>query len=63
MENFQIGDIVYLKSGSIAMTIISASERSCTVVWHDKNGTEQRTSYPPQALTKDDRNKTIGKQF
>lgn len=62
MENFKIGEVVYLKSGSAAMTVVSEHNGSHTVVWHDKNGTEQRSSYPGAALTKDDPNKPLGIQ-
>ena len=52
MENFKIGDVVYLKSGSKAMTITDISGDKCYVVWH-KDGEERISCYTSQALTKD----------
>lgn len=53
MEELNIGDTVYLKSGGFPMTLIIKDEKtkSYTCVWHDKTGKEQRASYPPDALT------------
>ena len=57
MEQFQIGDVVYLKSGSPAMTIIEfKSNGQYKTVWIDGNG-EHFSLYPPAAITKDDPNK------
>jgi uncharacterized protein YodC (DUF2158 family) len=51
MDEFKVGDVVYLKSGSDAMTITTIDGNSCRVTWHDKKGIEQLSSYPKQALT------------
>ena len=53
MNNFKEGDVVYLKSGSDPMTIVSIYKDHCHVAWHDKDKIEQRTSYPKEALTKE----------
>ena len=64
MNNFQKGDVVYLKSGSKPMTITHVeSSGHCRVAWHDDKGNEQLSSYPSEALTKENPNKATGKQF
>ncbi|OGU67259.1 MAG: hypothetical protein A2499_15900 [Stygiobacter sp. RIFOXYC12_FULL_38_8] len=55
MNNFKIGDVVYLKSGSPAMTVTSLSEDHCHVAWHDQ-GKEHTGYYPLEALTKENPN-------
>ena len=57
MEQFQIGDVVYLKSGSPAMTIVNEPlEKQYTVAWIDSKEKENRKVYPYEALTKNDPN-------
>ena len=59
MANFQKGDVVYLKSGSEAMTITSdeTSDGSVHVAWHTKDGAEKMGYYPRVALTKENPSK------
>jgi uncharacterized protein YodC (DUF2158 family) len=53
MENFKIGDIVYLKGGSLPMTIDDIRPNGkIFVVWYDDKG-EHHTAHPSEALTKE----------
>lgn len=64
MENFKIGDVVYLKSGSQPMTIAYlASDGKVHTIWHTKDSSPNNGVYPPETLTKDAPNKPQGKQF
>lgn len=55
MNNFQEGDVVYLKSGSPAMTITELSDESKSYCeWFDKNQEIQGTSFKNTSLTKED---------
>ncbi|HVO76230.1 MAG TPA: DUF2158 domain-containing protein [Ignavibacteriaceae bacterium] len=58
MNPFQVGDIVYLKSGSEPMTIQALEGNNCRVAWHDSKGIEKLNSYPCQDLTKDNPKKS-----
>ncbi len=54
MNNFKIGDVVYLKSGSDAMTITYIEKNNhYKVTWIDKSGKPHYGSYPKEALTKE----------
>ena len=52
MHDFKIGDVVYLKSGSLPMTIDDIHPTRIFVVWHDEKG-EHHSAYPSEALTKE----------
>jgi len=54
MDEFQIGDIVYLKGGTLKMTVIEITDDKCIVAWHDKNGKEHSSKYSFKALTTND---------
>ncbi len=53
MENLKIGDVVYLKSGSNAMTVTLLDGENCHVVWHDKDDKDHNGYYPRESLTKE----------
>ena len=58
MTNLQIGDVVYLKSGGVAMTVTSVETNGkIHVVWQTKDGTTKYGNYPLETLTKDNPNK------
>jgi uncharacterized protein YodC (DUF2158 family) len=50
----QIGDVVRLKSGGPAMTVIATGPRAepgvVECAWFDRDHTYARTSFPPRAL-------------
>ena len=59
MNEFKLGEAVYLRGGSSRLTIthIDNEDRNnvqCDVVWHDKDGIEHRSNYPAASLTRDD---------
>jgi uncharacterized protein YodC (DUF2158 family) len=59
MEDLKVGDVVYLKSGSVKMTIetLNITEDSfsqCICIWHDAKGKLQKKNYNPETLTKSD---------
>ena len=63
MDKPKIGDVVYLNSGSIAMTIVTVDGKNCQVTWHDKESKKHYATYPQEALTKENPNKPVSKQF
>jgi uncharacterized protein YodC (DUF2158 family) len=50
--NYKVGDIVYLKSGSNAMTVTDEIEGGIEVAFWDAQGFQKRL-LPPESLTKD----------
>lgn len=55
MNEFQEGDVVYLKSGGPAMTITELSENHISYCqWFDKNLELQGSSFNNRVLTKED---------
>ena len=50
--DLELGNIVWLKSGSPAMTIVQMEPGQITCKWIDTKGKEQIGFYPSQALTK-----------
>lgn len=53
MENFEIGDLVYLKSGSPHMTVSSKDGEFCHVEWFDNNQQPKSNRYHSSTLTKE----------
>lgn len=54
MSNFQAGDVVYLKSGSPAMTVTSTNEGNwISVVWFADHQKEIESGFPTETLTKE----------
>jgi uncharacterized protein YodC (DUF2158 family) len=52
MFNFKLGDVVYLKSGSVAMTITKMEKDVFSVLWFDFNKCKLRESdIPHDSLT------------
>lgn len=51
---FEPGDVVYLKSGSQALTVVGVDEDSIDCVWIGEEGEFFRETIPGIALTKDD---------
>jgi len=51
---FEPGDVVYLKSGNLAMTVVAVDEDSVECVWIGEEGEFFRETIPAVALTKDD---------
>lgn len=49
---FSLGDLVYLKSGSCAMTVARAERDMVVVVWIAKDLTVQTAPLPVQSLRK-----------
>ncbi len=57
-QQLKIGDVVYLKSGSPAMTITALLDGEMMIygghflcVWTDNTGKPYEKSFPPEALT------------
>lgn len=56
-QKFEIGDIVFVVSGSPKMTVTFVHEEgSCEVTWFDEQGIEHKSEYMPSALTKENPN-------
>jgi uncharacterized protein YodC (DUF2158 family) len=51
---FEPGDVVYLKSGNLAMTVVAVDEDGVECVWIGEEGEFFRETIPSVALTKDD---------
>jgi uncharacterized protein YodC (DUF2158 family) len=51
---FEPGDVVYLKSGSQALTVVIVDEDNIECVWINDNGELFRETIPAIALTKGD---------
>lgn len=65
MEEFKVGDVVYLKDGSsAAMTLDDLGDETgmlkALCVWHDKNHKPQSQRYSLESLTKENPNKPLG---
>lgn len=59
MEDFKVGDVVFLKSGSAPMTIEIFNQdgslmSQCVCIWHDAKGNLKKANYNPETLTKKD---------
>ena len=60
MADIQKGDVVYLKSGSVAMTVTRVeSDGSVHVTWQSHDGHSKYGYYPIEALTKENPTKPI----
>lgn len=51
---FAPGDVVYLKSGSQALTVVAIDDANVECVWIGDGGDLFRETIPSVALTKDD---------
>jgi uncharacterized protein YodC (DUF2158 family) len=51
---FEPGDVVYLKSGSQALTVVAVDEDNIECVWISDSGEFFRETIPSVALTKGD---------
>lgn len=56
ISEFQLGDLVRLKSGSRLMTVVSFYGGRIQVERQEPSGHFTRTEYPPQALVRDPAN-------
>ncbi len=56
-EDIKLGDIVFLKSGFTAMTVIKIEENMATCIWEDKG--QKKDIYPLISLTKINPNRPI----
>ncbi len=52
-ETFNVGDVVFLKSGSMPMTVRYLDDNDYGVSWIDKDGKLQHAGLDPRMLTKD----------
>jgi uncharacterized protein YodC (DUF2158 family) len=58
----KVGDVVYLPSGSCAMTILlTTTDGIATVMWIDKKDDEHRTTLPVEALLTEEDSAPHGK--
>lgn len=55
MEDYKVGDVVWLKSGSPKMVIDYVKENSCICVWFDNNKRVEG-NFQKNTLTKEDPN-------
>lgn len=46
----QIGDIVRLKSGGPKMTITQMDETTISCAWFDRNGRDQKNTFPAETV-------------
>lgn len=53
-EDIEAGDVVFLKSGSRAMTVIEVDGDFAICTWMTKNGKIERANFPVKSLEVDD---------
>lgn len=52
MEEFKIGDVVYLKSGGPAMTVSYVEDNSVEAQWFDEKNKVDFKNFPKATITK-----------